>query len=486
MNLSNSKQIVTITTFFLVITSCAQIKNANNVTQQKPSIIYILADDLGYGDLSCYGQQKFKTPNIDALASKGIKFTHHYSGSAVCAPSRSSLMTGQHTGHTPIRGNLEAKNGGEGQIPLPDGAITIAEVLKKAGYTTGMFGKWGLGFGEGDPNKQGFDEFYGYNDQKLAHRYYPAYLNHNQTRDSLIGNDWSHKVTYAPDKIQEATLKFIEANKNKPFFAYIPSTLPHAELISPNDSIFTVYKGEFEEVPHTEDEKYTSDYGPNIVTYEYCPQAMPYATYASMISRLDTYVGEIVNKLEELGISENTIIMFASDNGPATEGGANPEFFNSTGGLKGVKRDLYEGGIRSPFIAVWTNKIKGGIVSDHQSAFWDVMPTLAEIAGIDTPKSSDGLSFLPTLLGEGIQKEHDYLYWEYNIKGGRKAIRKGEWKGVVYNVNKNDYNKMELYNIIIDPSETNDIASKNPKIVEKLKALMVNARTESKEFPIKM
>ncbi|NMH86801.1 arylsulfatase [Flavivirga algicola] len=450
---------------------------------KKPNIIYILADDLGYGDLSCYGQEKFKTPNIDALASRGIKFTQHYSGAAVCAPARSSLMTGQHTGHTPIRGNKEIMEGKGGQVPLPASSITIAEVLKEAGYVTGMFGKWGLGFNEGDPNTQGFDEFYGYNDQKLAHRYYPPYLNHNKDIDSLEGNDWTQKVTYAPDRIQEETLKFIENNKDTPFFAYIPSVIPHAELIVPNDTLFSKYNGRFEEVPLKNEEKYTSDYGDeDMKFYEYCPQEKPYATYATMIDRLDKQVGEIVAKLETLGLSENTIIMFASDNGPAREGGANPDFFNSNGGLKGIKRDLYEGGIRSPFITVWPKKIKAGTVSNHISAFWDIMPTLADLAGIETPKQSDGISMLPTLLGNENQKQHDYLYWEFNIKGGRKAIRKGNWKGVWYSINKKKQGNFELYDLSKDLAEENNIAEEHPEIVKELKSLMHEASVASDLF----
>ncbi|ANW96220.1 arylsulfatase [Wenyingzhuangia fucanilytica] len=450
------------------------------VSHKKPNIIYILADDLGIGDLSVYGQQKFKTPNIDALAKSGIKFTQHYSGAAVCAPSRSSLMTGQHTGHTPIRGNKEDKISG-GQIPLPANSITIGEMLKGAGYTTGMFGKWGLGFGEGDPNKQGFDEFYGYNDQKLAHRYYPPYLNHNQGVDSLKGNDWTNTVIYAQDKIQEKALEFIEQNKDKPFFAYVPLVLPHAELISPKDSILQKYIGKFDEVPY-KDHPYSSDYGPNIIEYKYCTQEIPYAVFASMVDRMDVYVGQIVAKVKALGLEENTIIMFTSDNGAHDAGGANPEYFNSTAGLRGIKRDLYEGGIRAPFVATWTNTIKPGVVTNHVSAFWDVMPTLADIVGVETPKQSDGISFLPTLLSQNNQKQHEYLYWEYNIKGGRKAVRLGKWKGVIYKAISNPKAKIELYDLENDEFETTNIANQHPEIVAKIQQIMTEARSESNIF----
>ena len=469
--------------FLFLLTACSQTKVVKNESLKKPNIIYILADDLGYGDLSCYAQVKFSTPNLDRLAQQGMKFTQHYSGSAVCAPSRSTLMTGQHTGHTPIRGNKESETSDEGQVPLPANAVTLAEFLKTAGYTTGMFGKWGLGFNEGDPNAQGFDEFYGYNCQRLAHRYYPPYLNHNQKRDSLKGNDWTHKVTYAPDEIQAKTLQFIEANKDEPFFAYVPFVLPHGELISPNDSLFNKFKGKFEEVPLKATDSYTSDYGPNIDPKEYCPQEMPYAAFASMVSRLDVYVGQIMKKVEALGIADNTIIMFASDNGPHTEGGANPTYFNSGGGLRGVKRDLYEGGIRTPFIVSWPSKLKAGTVSNHVSAFWDVLPTVAEVLGKEAPKNSDGISFLPNLVKNGVQKNHEYLYWELNVVGGRKAVRKDNWKGVYYNVTNDKKRIFELFDLSKDVAEKNNVAEQHPEIVTELKGLIDKAHTTSTLFP---
>ena len=478
-------------TLILICCSCKEGAKGNSqennavVTQQKPNIIYILADDLGYGDLACYGQEKIETPNIDRLALRGMKFTQHYSGSSVCAPSRSALMTGEHTGHTPIRGNKEAENNGEGQVPMDGNAITIAEVLKSAGYVTGAFGKWGLGYpgSEGDANMQGFDTFYGYNCQRLAHRYYPPYLRNNQEKDFLEGNDWTHTVTYAPDKIQDQALKFLEDNKGKAFFAYLPYTLPHAELISPNDSILRKYEGKFEETPYTIENSYTSDYGADIVQKEYCSQKTPHAAFASMIHRLDVYVGQVMNKLEELGIADNTIVMFASDNGPHAEGGADPDFFNSGGGLRGIKRDLYEGGIRSPFIAVWPNKIKGGVTSDHISAFWDVMPTVAEIAGVQTPENSDGISFLPTLLSQNDQKKHGYLYWEFHSKYKRQAARKGDWKGVLYNKFSEPGGEIELYNLAMDPSENNNVANEHPEIVSEMSSIFSEAHKESELFP---
>ena len=480
-----SKNLLFISMFSTFLISCAQ-EIRNVVSTKQPNIIYILADDMGIGDLGAYGQTIIQTPNLDKLASRGMKFTQHYS-TAVCAPSRSALMTGQHTGHTPIRGNRQFIKNKEGQVPLLASTITLAEVLKENGYVTGMFGKWGLGFGEGDPNNQGFDEFYGYNCQRLAHRYYPPYLNHNQKRDSLKGNDWTHTVTYAPDKIQEHRLQFIEQNKNKPFFAYIPLVLPHAEIISPNDSIFKMYDGKFKEIPYTVDNKYTSDYGPDIVHYEYASVKKPKATYASMITRIDAYVGQIVDKVNKLGIAENTIIMFASDNGPSSEGGTNPDFFNSNSHFRGYKRDLYEGGIRTPFIVVWPNKVAEGSETNHVSAFWDVLPTLSAITNSKTPDNIDGISFLPTLLNKENQEKHTHLYWEYNVKGGRKAIRKDNWKGVWHNINRKGKKKgsFELYNLSNDISETTNVVSQFPEVAKELQELMNASRSSSELFPFK-
>lgn len=461
--------------------SCSEVKQEKDL---KPNIIYILADDLGYGDLSCYGQRKFKTPYLDNLAIQGMKFTQHYSGSTVCAPSRSSLLTGLHTGHTPIRGNKELEI--EGQVSLPASSLTLAELLKNAGYKTGAFGKWGLGFigQEGDPNKQGFDEFYGYNCQRMAHRYYPPYLWQNETKVFLNGNDWTNTTTYAPDKIQEATLRFIEENKDTTFFAFVPLVLPHAELISPNDSLLLQFKGQFAERPYLPTNPYTSDYGPDIIPQQYCSQDSPYAVFASMVTRLDIYVGQIMAKLEELGIKKNTILVFASDNGPHEEGGANPDFFDSAGGLRGVKRDLYEGGIRTPMIVVWPDKVKAGSTSEHVSAFWDIMPTFAEIAGVQLKSETDGISFLPELLGQKEQKKHEYLYWEFSERGGRQAIRMGDWKAVVYDLQKTPRPKVQLYNLSEDEWENNDVSSAHPEIVRKMSQLMKDARVESQLFPL--
>lgn len=450
--------------------------------QEKVNIIYILADDLGYGDLGCYGQDKIETPNIDKLAAGGIIFTNHYSGSTVCAPSRSALMTGMHTGHTPVRGNKEYEP--EGQHPLTDSVRTLPEILREAGYVTGAFGKWGLGFvgTTGDPKTQGFDKFYGYNCQRQAHRYYPVHLWDNDSKVMLPGNDWKNKTTYAPDVIQQKALSFIEDNKGQPFFMYVPMVIPHAELAAPEDSLLQKYRNRFtEEKPFVGTKG--ADYGPDLEVRKYQSQPEPRATYAAMIQRLDVHVGQIVEKLEDLGIAHNTIIMVTSDNGPHVEGGNDPDFFNSNGKLRGVKRDLYEGGIRVPFIINWPSKIAAGRVTDHISAFWDVMPTIAEIAGAEDVPGSDGLSFLPTLL-EQDQPVHEYLYWEFVAQGGKQAVRKGNWKAVRLNVKKNANAPLELYNLSEDPSESNDLALEYPNIVKEMETIMAQSHEQNPVFPL--
>lgn len=476
-----SAVVLLLTVFAMLSTSCIEQKE----NKKQPNIIYILADDMGYGDLSCYGQKDFTTPNIDKLASQGMKFTQHYSGSTVCAPSRCALMTGMHTGHTDIRGNRELKQ--EGQTPMSASSVTIAEVLKKAGYATGAFGKWGLGFigSEGDAVNQGFDKFYGYNCQRMAHRYYPPYLWDNQEKDFLKGNDWTNKVTYAPDVVQEKTLAFIEENKDQPFFAYVPLIQPHAELITPKDSIIEKFIGKFDEPTLAENpQPKASNYGADIIKDRYCEVKNPKAVYASMVYRIDVYVGQIMAKLEELGIADNTIVMFASDNGPHAAGGANPEYFNSAAGMRGIKRDLYEGGIRTAFIAKWPAQIKAGSKSDLVSTFWDIMPTFAEAAGATVPNKIDGISFFPELTGKGKQKHHEYLYWEFNVRGGRQAVRMGDWKAVQYELYKGKRD-LELYDLSKDVNETNNIADENPEIIAKMKQILKEAHTESALFPLK-
>ncbi|TNJ46004.1 arylsulfatase [Tamlana fucoidanivorans] len=444
----------------------------------KPNIIYILADDLGYGDLGVYGQIKFKTPNIDKLASEGMLFTQHYSGSTVCAPSRSALLTGMHTGHTVVRGNKEMEP--EGQYPMPDDTYTLAESLKKAGYTTGAFGKWGLGFprSEGDPVNQGFDTFFGYNCQRLGHHYYPDHLWSN--RDSIVieGNKGLKKKVYGPDIIHQKTLEFIEKNKKEPFFAYVASIIPHAELAAP-DSLMQKYRDKF--LP--EKEFVGVEFGEAYGDGHYLSQKESHAAFVAMIDLLDQQVGEIMAKVDELGISDNTIVVFTSDNGPHREGGGDPDYFDSNGPLKGTKRDLYEGGVRVPMLVKWPNRIKPGSKSDHISAFWDVFPTFSDIADVNSPDNLDGISFLPTLIGDTKnQKQHEYLYWEFHEKGGRQAVRKDNWKAVKYNVLKNPNAPVELYDLTNDIGETNNVADAHPEVVRQMEAILKEARTPSDVF----
>jgi arylsulfatase A len=461
-----------------IISGLAQGAAFQTVKENQPNIIFILADDLGYGDLSCYGQKRFKTPNIDRMALEGMLFTQHYAGSTVCAPSRSSLMTGLTTGHTPIRGNKEVKP--EGQWPMPAETFTIAEMLKAAGYVTGGFGKWGLGYpaSEGDPNNQGFDEFFGYNCQRLAHNYYPVHLWNNQEKIILKGNSGNKFGEYAPELIHERALQFIDKNKDKPFFLYYPTTIPHAELLLP-DKYMKAFRGKL--LPEKNFKGANSgDTGFRDGTYGTQPEV--HAAFAAMVTLLDKQVGEIVGKLKELGLEKNTIIIFSSDNGPHQEGGADPDYFDSNGPLKGYKRDLYEGGIREPMIAWWPGKIKAKSTSNLISAFWDVMPTLAELAGIKTPENIDGISFLSTLLGKEDQKKHESMYWEFHELGGRQAIRKGNLKLVRYQVLDSSKTTTELYDLSADIAEKNNIAKQYPEIVADLIKLLAQSRTQSDVF----
>ncbi|MCF7957535.1 MAG: arylsulfatase [Phycisphaerae bacterium] len=427
-----------------------------------PNIIYILADDLGYGDLSCYGQKKFQTPHIDSLASEGMKFTQHYSGSTVCAPSRCSLMTGLHTGHCQVRGNREVKP--EGQAPMAAGTVTIPTLLKKAGYTSGMFGKWGLGApGSASDPMVFFDEFYGYNCQREAHNFYPGHLWHGRERVELDGKTYSH------DLIMGAAKKFISDNKDKPFFCYMSITIPHAAMHAPK-ALHDKYRKKF---PQFEDKigRYS---GPKVQN--------PVAAFAAMVEHMDHGVGEVLGLLKELGIDDKTMVIFTSDNGPHREGGHDPAFFDSNGPLKGIKRDLYEGGIRAPMLVRWPGKVKAGAVTDHISGFWDVLPTFMDLAGVGTPAGTDGISMVPTLLGTGGQREHPYMYWEFHEGGGKQAVRVGQWKGVRLKVKKNPDNPIELYDLSNDLGETNNIADQHPEIVEKMKVIMTQARTPNEVF----
>jgi arylsulfatase A len=453
---------------------CITLLWGNVVGQQsnaQPNIIFILADDLGYGDVGCFGQKVIQTPNLDAMAKQGMRFTQFYAGTSVCAPSRSSFITGQHTGHTPIRGNKSVQP--EGQWPIADSVVTIAEIMKRAGYATGDFGKWGLGpvGSSGDPIKQGFDHFYGYNCQSKAHDYYPDHLWENDQRIEFPSN----KTEYSADLIHQKALQFIDQQSSKPFFLFLSYTLPHAALQSPNDSLFEKYKKLLNEKPVAV---------PAWDGKGYAPQAYPRAAFATMVSRLDAYVGQVLQKLKQKGIDKNTLVIFSSDNGPHKEGGHDPAYFNSSGGFRGIKRDLYEGGIREPTIAWWPGTIKAGETSDHIGAFWDLLPTFAQIARQSIPKGIDGISILPVLLSKKNAPQHRFLYWEFHEQGGKQAVRMGKWKGVKLNVSEQPDGPIELYDLVADPGEKNNIAAGNPQIVQAIQSIMQQEHRENKDFPL--
>jgi len=464
--------------------ACGRDGNQRQNEQCRPNIVFILADDMGWGDLSCYGQERFETPNIDRLASEGMRFTQCYSGTAVSAPSRCCLLTGKHNGHSVIRSNRPCPP--EGQFPMAEGTRTFFHDLKDAGYTTGAFGKWGLGpvGSTGDPNKMGIDKFFGFNCQSLAHSYYPDHLWDNDTK--VILEDNCDEVpygegTYAPDLIHKKAVEFMEnaVKESKPFFMFYPTTIPHAELIVPKDSIIQKFLGKFPEKPF-----HGCDQGmPRFRTGGYCSQENPHATFAAMITRLDVYVGQIVSKLEELGVADNTIIVFASDNGPHQQAGADPDFFNSNGPWRGYKRDVYEGGIRVPFIVKWPGKTTKGVDTDFMCTFWDVMPTIRELLGQKNGKEMDGVSLLPLLTNKKGQKKHDFLYFEFQQRDGSQAVRQGPWK-LVHLKLRSPEEVYELYNLENDPEEKTDVYAENPKIVENLKKIMVREHVYNPDFPL--
>jgi len=470
------KRIITALALLLAVPLMAQTKH--------PNVIFVLADDLGYGDIEPYGQQIIKTPHLSQLANEGMKFTQFYTGTAVCAPSRASFMTGQTTGETHIRGNREVREPIDGQAPILAGAPSIAQLFKQAGYRTGCFGKWGLGTpdSEGNPLKQGFDTFFGYNSQFRAHRRYPAYLWHDNEKVMIPENgNYERQEVYAEDLIQQHILQYIGAQTAEaPFFMWLTYTIPHAELVVPNDSIYQQYQ-------HLPKRPYKGHDYSGITDKPfgwagYMSQPDTYGTYAAMVSRLDWYVGQIRKALKAKGLEDDTIIIFASDNGAHREGGADPKFFNSSAGLRGIKRDLYEGGIRTPYIVYWKDKIKAGSVSDHVGAFWDMMPTFAEITGQKLAATPHQVSFLPALLGKK-QKAHKYLYWEFHEEGGKQAVRYKHWKGVRLNVNKDKEAPIELYDLRTDPAEQHNLAEQYPKVVKKIKKIMSEAHTRSDLFP---
>ncbi len=436
----------------------------SHAVARKPNFVYIMVDDAGYGDFSCFGQKHFKTPSVDRMATEGMKLTDFYAASTVCAPSRCSLMTGYHTGHALVRGNREVKP--EGQAPLASSALTLPEVLGKAGYVSGMFGKWGLGApgSEGDPMNQGFDRFYGYNCQRQAHTFYPGHLWSNRDKVTLDGKTYSH------DLIAEETLKFIRANKDKPFFCYCPFTIPHAAMHAPEERVAPWRK----KFPQFE----------NVIGRYRGPQVKnPVAAFAAMMTLLDEDVGEILDLLKELGIAKDTLVIFTSDNGPHKEGGHKPDFFDSNGPLRGYKRDLYEGGIRVATVAWWPSMIKPGSKSAHVAAGWDVLPTFCDLAGIKTPKDLNGVSFAPTLRGEkNKQAKRDHLYWEFHEQGGKQAIRKGKWKAVRLNVRKTPDGPIQLYDLSNDIGETKNLADKHPDLIKEIARLMSDSRSVNPTF----
>ncbi len=434
----------------LLVLAALLVNNVAEATEKRPNIIYILADDLGYGDLGCYGQKLIQTPNIDSLAKTGMRFTDHYSGAPVCAPARCVLLTGLHTGHCPIRGNRALEF--EGNVPIPKSYVTLGEVMQKAGYATGAFGKWGQGYpgSVGDPVLRGFDQFYGYNCQREAHNYYPGHLWKNDKKVVLTGNEKGKKEQYSHDLITEQALSFIATPRDKPFFAYVPYTIPH-----------------------------TSFQVPDLEPYREKSWSGNQKTQAAMISRMDRDVGRIVKQVEALGELENTLIIFSSDNGPHGAG-KTLTHFNAAGPLRGKKGATYEGGIRVPLVVSWPGKIKPGTESDLISGFQDLFPTFAELAGAKAPANIDGISFVSELLGRPTQKKHEYLYWEL---GTRQGLRKGNWKAI-RNSTKKKLGDVEIYDLSNDIGESNNLATQKPEIAAQFLELLQSARKPSELFPI--
>lgn len=447
--------------------------------KRPPNIIFIVADDLGYGDVSCYGQQRFRTPNIDRLATEGMKFTQGYAGTAVCSPSRSSFFTGQHTGHTPVRGNLAVKP--EGQYPLPDSSRIIPQLLKQAGYATGCFGKWGLGGPgtSGDPVDKGFDEFFGYNSQTLAHNYYPYYLWHNREKVLLPENRGARSGTYAPELIQQHLLAFIEQHQAQPFAVFMTTVIPHAELAAPPAYMQQTVGRYGPEKPYVGPDTSAAAFakaGP------YLSQPHPRAAVVAMMRVLDDQVGQIMQKLKQLHLDDNTLVVFTSDNGPSAEGGKELAYFNSSGGLRGAKRDLYEGGIRVPLIVRWPGQVKPGTTTPQLAAFWDFLPTFLDVAGLKTPPGTDGLSLLPTLTGRGKQQQHPHLYWEFYEQGGSVAARWGQWKAVRLNMAATPHGPIELYDLATNPDEKHDVAPQHPEVIAHFAQLFTKEHVPSPVF----
>jgi arylsulfatase len=440
----------------------------------RPNVVFILADDLGWGDLGCYGQTKIRTPSIDKLAAEGMRFTQAYAGNAVCAPSRCCLMTGLHPGHAYVRDNRPWKPAVQwsGQVPILEDTVTLPKLLKAKGYATGAMGKWGLGSPEntGDPAKHGIDHFFGYYCQAHAHNHYPQYVYRNGKKVELDGNDGSATgKQYTQDLFEAEALRFVRDHKDGPFFLYLPFTVPHLALQVPDDSL-AEYKGKFEETPYR--------------GKQYQPHDTPRAAYAAMVTRMDRSVGRILDLLKELKLDEDTLVLFSSDNGAIDAfAGTDARFFRSIGELRGMKGSLYEGGIRVPLIARWPGRIKPGTTSGLPTAFWDLLPTLCDVAGANVPKDIDGISFLPTLLGHDGQRVHEFLYWEFPGYGGQQAVRSGKWKAVRQGLAKG-IGAVELYDLEADPSEQKDVAAAHADIVKRLVKVMKEQHTRSDVFPL--
>jgi arylsulfatase A-like enzyme len=434
----------------------------------RPNIVIIQADDLGYGDLSAYGQKLFPTPSLERLAREGTRFTQYYAGSTVCAPSRAALMTGQHTGHGWVRGN--------GEHPLRPEDVTVAMALRDAGYRTAVVGKWGLGLvgTTGQPDLKGFEYSFGFLDHRHAHRQYTDHLFRNAERvDTDLTND------YVNDLFTREAIGFVERADPRPFFLYLNYTVPHAELRVPEDSL-APWQGKFTETPFTNQKADSRPSGPDGPSLGYRSQPTPKAAFVGMIQRMDRDIGRLVQAIDARGLGERTLVLFISDNGPHREGGADPAFFGSSGGLRGIKRDLYEGGIRVPMIARWTKTVPAGRASSHVWAHWDLFPTLAELAGARTPQNLDGLSMRRALVGQP-QPTHDYLYWEFHERGFQQAVRSGPWKAVRLKRGA----PLELYNLDPDPTEQKNIADANPDVVKRIESYLSTARTDSPLWPLK-
>jgi len=478
----------TLRIFGLTLSVLALTTSASSA-QRPPNVVYMMSDDLGWSELGAYGQTKIKTPHIDQLALGGMRFTRFYSASPVCAPARASLLTGQHTGHSPVRGNFEL--GGyldseeRGQYPLPAGTPTMATMLKQRGYATAIVGKWGLGGpqSEGIPNLHGFDFFYGYLDQKQAHNHYPSHLWRNTVWDTLAqayfsphqrldsvptdprAYDRYRGTEYAPDVMTAEALAFIRAQRDRPFFLYLAFTIPHLALQVPDEELVAY---EFPETPY-------------LGRQGYLPHPRPRAAYAGMISRMDRHVGQVMSLLQTLGLDSNTVVVFTSDNGTTYTGGADPAFFSSVANLRGLKDAVYEGGIRVPFIARWPGRIPAGTVTDALAANWDILPTVAELTGARVPAAVDGVSLVPTLLGRGTQTPHPPMYWEHHgVCGGQQAVRDGRWKAIRLGTGTPSPAPVQLYDLDADPGERRDVAASHPEVLARLTGLMASLRTPAR------